>query len=64
MLDLNPKNLTASEEFNDLYFKKIDEIDDLIIQGENIDNIIRRDKIPDWLKISWLSDKEVELYRL
>ena len=37
---LNPKILIASEEFNDIFFKKIDEIDDTIIQGENLDNII------------------------
>jgi len=32
--------LGKKEDFNDLFFKKIDEIDDLIISGINLDNII------------------------
>ena len=31
--------LTGKNEFNDLFFKKIDEIDDLIVEGENLDSI-------------------------
>ena len=38
-LELNPKVLTGKNEFNDLFFKKIDEIDDLIVEGENLDSI-------------------------
>ena len=34
ILELNPKNLTGMDIFNDLFFKKIDEIDDLIMQGK------------------------------
>ena len=37
---LNTKNLIDSDEFTDLFFKKVDEIDDLIIRGENLDYII------------------------
>ena len=40
LLELTPKNVLGKEEFNDLFFKKIDEIDDLIISGINLDNII------------------------
>jgi len=41
LLELTPKNvLGKKEDFNDLFFKKIDEIDDLIISGINLDNII------------------------
>ena len=41
-LKLDPKNLTASNEFNDLFFKRLDEIDDLIVEGENIDFILNQ----------------------
>ena len=41
-LKLDPKNLTASNEFNDLFFKKLDEIDDLIVEGKNIDFILNQ----------------------
>ena len=33
--------LVASEEFNDTYFKKIDEIDYMIIEGKNLENIMQ-----------------------
>jgi len=39
ILELSPKNLIGNNEFNDLFFKKIDEIDDLIIQGEDFEYI-------------------------
>ena len=39
LLELTPKKLVSSEEFSDLFFKKIDEIDDLIVEGENLDGI-------------------------
>ena len=35
--ELNPNNLIGTDEFNDLFFKKIDEIDDLIANGHNLD---------------------------
>ncbi len=38
-IKLHPKNVIGKDEFNDLYFEKIDEIDDAIVQGENINNI-------------------------
>ena len=41
-LKLDPKNLTASNEFNDLFFKRLDEIDDLIVEGKNIDFIVNQ----------------------
>ena len=40
LLELTPKRLVGSDEFNNLFFKKIDEIDDIIVQGENIEFII------------------------
>ena len=42
VLELNPKNLTATEEFTDLYFKKIDEIDDLIVNEKKIEFLIKK----------------------
>ncbi len=41
LLEITPKKLNGTEEFNDLYFKKIDEIYDGIIQGKNFDSIIK-----------------------
>ena len=38
-VELNPKILTGKNEFSDLFFKKIDEIDDLIVEGRNVKNI-------------------------
>ena len=42
ILELNPKKLISSNEFNEVFFKKIDEIDNIIIQGENLDYIIQK----------------------
>ena len=39
---LNPKNLTGNDEFNDLFFQKIDEIDDLIVEGKNLNFLLNR----------------------
>ena len=41
-LELTPIKLTANNEFNDLFFKKIDEIDDMIIQGKNLNYFIQK----------------------
>ncbi len=40
ILELTPLKLVNADEFNDLFFKKIDEIDDLIVEGEDLDYII------------------------
>ena len=40
-LELNPILLSDGEEFNDLFFKKIDEIEDLIIKGNDLNFIIQ-----------------------
>jgi len=42
LIELNPKKLIGSEEFNDTFFKKIDEIDYMIIEGKNLENIIQK----------------------
>ena len=42
LIELNPEKLIGSEEFNDTFFKKIDEIDYMIIEGKNLENIIQK----------------------
>ena len=44
-VELNLKTLTGNDEYSDLYFKKIDEIEDLIFQGRNLDFISRKYKL-------------------
>ena len=41
-IKLNPNNLTGSDEFTDSFFQKIDEIDDLIVEGKNLDFLLNR----------------------
>ena len=41
-LELNPKNLTNSEEYGDIFFEKLDEIDDLIVNGVSLNNIVEK----------------------
>ena len=38
-IKLTPKNLSGSEDYNDLFFERIDEIDDLIVDGSNLNFI-------------------------
>ena len=47
LIELNPKKLVGSEEFNDTYFKKIDEIDYMLIEGKNLEDIIQNFKYQD-----------------
>ena len=35
LLELGPKKLTGRDEYDDLFFEKIDMIDDFIIEGKN-----------------------------
>lgn len=41
ILEINPKKLIGSDDFNNIFFEKLDEIHDLIIQGEKLDPIIK-----------------------
>ena len=36
ILEINPENLTGEKEFSNLFFERIDEIDDLIIEGQKL----------------------------
>jgi len=42
ILELNPKKLIGVDEFNDLFFKKIDDIGDELIQGEDLKFIVKK----------------------
>ena len=42
LLEINPKNLTGKDEFDDLFFERLDKIDDLIAQGNKIDFITEK----------------------
>ena len=42
LLELSPKKLINVDEFNNLFFERIDEIDDIIIQGKNLDYITQK----------------------
>ena len=39
ILELSPKKLTGTDDYNNLFFERIDEIDDAIVQGSNLENI-------------------------
>ena len=42
LIELNPSTLTGSNEFNDIFFRKIDEIDNIIMQGLDLDYIVQK----------------------
>jgi len=44
-LEINPKNLLGNNEFNDLFFKKLDEIEDLIINETPLSEISEKYKL-------------------
>ena len=41
-LELNTKKLTGTDDSDELFFEKIDEIDNLIAEGNNIDSILNK----------------------
>ncbi|HIF62083.1 MAG TPA: hypothetical protein EYQ38_03925 [Candidatus Pelagibacter sp.] len=45
-IKLNPKNLTTNNEYTDIFFQKIDEIDDFIVEGKNLDFIQKNFNLP------------------
>ena len=42
LIELSPKNLVGDDEFNDSFYKKIDEIDYMIIEDKNLEDIIQK----------------------
>jgi len=45
-IKLTPKNLTSNNEYADIFFQKVDEIDDLIVEGKNLDFIQKNFNLP------------------
>ena len=62
-IKLTPKNLTSNNDYTDIFFQKIDEIDDLIVEGRNIDFIQKNFNLPSFNliqldKIDFLKNKK------
>ena len=45
-IKLDPMNLTGNNEFDDLFFQKIDEIDDLIVGEKHLDFLLNKFNLP------------------
>jgi len=58
IIEINPKKLIGSDEFNDVFFKKLDDIHDLVIGGENLNSIINKYNLenPNEFKINKLGE--------
>ena len=58
IIELNPKQLIGSGEFNDAFFKKLDDIHDSIIGGEKLDSIVSKYNLdrPNEFKINKLGE--------
>lgn len=52
LIELNPEKLTDTNEFNDAFFKKIDEIDYMIIEGKKLEDIIQKFNLKDVTKFT------------
>ena len=52
LIELNPEKLTDTNEFNDTFFKKIDEIDYMIIEGKKLEDIIQKFNLKDITKFT------------
>ena len=62
-LKLTSKNLAESDEFNDFFFEKIDEIENKISNGKNFDEIISDIKIEPTIKTNYapkIKNNEIE----
>ena len=57
-LKLTPQNLVESEEYNELFFEKIDEIEDKISNGVEFKNIISELKIQPIIKTNYISNSK------
>ena len=60
-LKLTPQNLVESEEYNELFFEKIDEIEDKISNGVEFKNIISELKIQPIIKTNYLSNSKNDI---
>tara|TARA_Y100000590_G_scaffold431714_1_gene546767 strand:+ start:69 stop:1499 length:1431 start_codon:yes stop_codon:yes gene_type:complete len=57
-LKLTPQNLVESDEYNELFFKKIDEIEDKISNGTEFRDIISEIKITPTVKTNYVSNSK------
>jgi len=53
--EINPLNLTGNEEFDDLFFENIDRIDDYIVEGKDLNFILKKFNLDSAVEIT--SDK-------
>ena len=62
LIELNPKKLVDSNEFNDSFFKKIDEIDYMIIEGKQFNDVIQKFNLKDVRSLTLnISGKDISL---
>jgi len=54
-IKITPQDLNGTEEFNDLFFKKIDEIENKISNGENFESLANKLKITPVVKKNYLN---------
>ena len=54
-IKLTPKNLTQSDEYNEFFFEKIDQIENKILDGEKFKDIIAELKIQPTIKSNYFS---------
>jgi len=65
LIELNPKKLIGNEEFDDTFFKKIDEIDYMIIEGNNLESIIEKFNLKEVISYTLNeSGEDLELNRI
>ena len=53
--EINPLNLTGNDDFDDLFFEKIDKIDDYIVEGRDLNFILKEFNLDSVLEVT--SDK-------
>ena len=52
-IEINPENLTGNKEFSNIFFEKIDRIDDLIIEDKNLDFLLKEFNLNSASKITF-----------
>ena len=68
-IKINPQNLIGSEEFNELFFKKIDELENNILNGVPFNDLIKEFKIQPIKRTNYIPNNknneiEEKIYRL
>jgi len=57
-INFDSKSLVGGEEYNDIFFKKVDEIDDLIVNGKNLNFIVKKYNLPSPTEIGFNKSAE------